>query len=94
MIEQPFKIPFLAAIVFYANPNKPEISQEALKRVSARAQDALNAGQWKEFKLMLRFFACIQSLFEGDGVFTILQQLFDNAADLQSADENDVWSFC
>jgi nuclear cap-binding protein subunit 1 len=90
MIEQPFKIPFLGAIVFYANDNKPEISQEALKRVSARTQEALNGGQWKEFKLLLRFFACIQAIFEGDGVFAILQQLFDNAADLQSADENDV----
>ena len=84
------KIPFVAAIVFYGNINKPEIATEALKRTSERTQDFVNAGQWKEFKLFLRFFACMQSLLQGDGVFTILQQLFDSVVDLQSANENDV----
>ena len=43
-----------------------------MKRVGDRAQEALNAGEWKEFKLLLRFFACLQSLYEDDGVFTFL----------------------
>ncbi|KAF2181829.1 cap binding protein [Zopfia rhizophila CBS 207.26] len=90
VVEQPFKIPFAAAIIFYANDSKPEVATEALNRTAERMQQVLNAGQWKEFKLLLRFFACLQSLFEGDGVFTILQQLFDSAVDLQSANENDV----
>lgn len=61
-----------------------------MKRVGDRAQEALNAGEWKEFKLLLRFFACLQSLFQDDGVFTFLGQLFDTVVDLQSANENDV----
>lgn len=61
-----------------------------MKRVGDRAQEALNAGEWKEFKLLLRFFACLQSLYQDDGVFTLLGQLFDTVVDLQSANENDV----
>jgi hypothetical protein len=61
-----------------------------MKRVAERAQQALNAGEWKEFKQFLRFFACLQPLFEDDGIFTLLGQLFDTVVDLQSANENDV----
>jgi nuclear cap-binding protein subunit 1 len=61
-----------------------------MKRVGDRAQEALNAGEWKEFKLLLRFFACLQSLYEDEGVFPFLGQLFDTVVDLQSANENDV----
>ncbi|KAI8940932.1 hypothetical protein NX059_002187 [Plenodomus lindquistii] len=93
IVEQPFKIPFIAAVAFYGNDVKPEIMTEAMKRVADRAQEALNAGEWKEFKLTLRFFACLQSLYEGDGVFTFLGQLFDTVVDLQSANENDVSTF-
>lgn len=90
IIEQPFKIPFVAAVAFYGNDVKPEITMDALKRVGDRAQQALNAGDWKEFKLLLRFFACLQSLYQDDGIFTFLGQLFDTVVDLQSANENDV----
>jgi nuclear cap-binding protein subunit 1 len=90
LVEQPFKIPFVASVALYGNEVKPEIPIEAMKRVGNRAQEALNAGDWKEFKLLLRFFACLQPLYEGDGVFTLLGQLFDTVVDLQSANENDV----
>jgi nuclear cap-binding protein subunit 1 len=90
IIEQPFKIPVVAAIALYGNEVKPEIAVEAMKRVGERTQQALNAGEWKEFKLLLRFFACLQPLYEDDGVFPLLSQLFDTVVDLQSANENDV----
>ncbi|CAE7009614.1 hypothetical protein HRS9139_01606 [Pyrenophora teres f. teres] len=90
IVEQPFKIPFVAAVAYYANDVKPEITAEAMKRVAERAQEALNAGEWKEFKLLLRFFACLQSLYSDEGVFPFLGQLFDTVVDLQSANENDV----
>jgi nuclear cap-binding protein subunit 1 len=93
IIEQPFKIPFVAAVALYGNEVKPEIAIEAMKRVGDRAQQALNNGEWKEFKLLLRFFACLQPLYEDEGVFTLLGQLFDTVVDLQSANENDVSSF-
>ena len=63
---------------------------EAIRRVGDRLQTALKAGQWKEFKLLLRFLACLQPLFEEDGIFAFLGQLFDTVVDLQSANENDV----
>lgn len=90
IIEQPFKIPFVAAVAFYGNDVKPEITIEAMKRVGDRAQQALDAGEWKDFKLLLRFFACLQSLYQDDGIFGFLGQLFDKIVDLQSEDENDV----
>jgi hypothetical protein len=90
IIEQPFKIPFVAAVALYGNEVKPEIAMEAMKRVGDRAQQALNNGEWKEFKLLLRFFACLQPLYQDEGVFTLLGQLFDTVVDLQSANENDV----
>lgn len=61
-----------------------------MKRVGERLQQSLAGGQWREFKLLLRFFACLQPLFEEDGIFTLLGQLFDVVVDLQSANENDV----
>ncbi|KAH8725967.1 cap binding protein [Phaeosphaeriaceae sp. PMI808] len=90
LIEQPFKIPFVAAVALYGNEVNPGIAIEAMKRVRDRAQEALNAGEWKEFKQLLRFFACLQPLYQDDGVFTLLGQLFDTVVDLQSANENDV----
>lgn len=90
IIEQPFKIPFIAAVIFYGNQAKTEIASEAIKLVGDCLQQAFNAGQWKEFKLFLRFFACLQPLFEEDGIFALLGQLFDTVVDLQSANENDV----
>jgi nuclear cap-binding protein subunit 1 len=90
IIEQPFKIPFVAAVALYGNDVNPAITEEALKRVAARTQEALNTGQWTEFKLMLRFLACMQSLYQDTGIFAFLGQLFDTVVDLQSANENDV----
>jgi nuclear cap-binding protein subunit 1 len=90
IIEQPFKIPFVAAVALYGNDVNPAITEEALKRVAARAQEALNVGQWTEFKLMLRFLASMQSLYQDTGIFAFLGQLFDTVVDLQSANENDV----
>ncbi|PVI07696.1 hypothetical protein DM02DRAFT_714398 [Periconia macrospinosa] len=90
IVDQPFKIPFVAAVAFYGNQVKAEITTEAMKRVGERLQESLAAGQWREFKLLLRFFACLQPIFEEDGIFTLLGQLFDTVVDLQSANENDV----
>ncbi|KAF2750353.1 hypothetical protein M011DRAFT_418250 [Sporormia fimetaria CBS 119925] len=89
-LEQPFRIPYVALVAVYTNSVQPDITAEAIKRVAARTQETLNNGQWAEFKLLLRFLACLQSVFEDDGIFTILQQLFDTVVDLQSANENDV----
>ena len=90
VVEQPFKIPFAAAVILVANPQKPEITEEILKRAGAAAQKYLEAGAWRDFKLALRFLACLQGLYEGDGVFPILDELFARAVALQTASSEDV----
>lgn len=88
--EQPFKIPFIAAIVNVINVKKPEIAQEILKKVGSAIQEHLEAGAWREVKLMLRLLGCLQGLLEGDGVFPILEEFFSRAVDLQTASSEDV----
>jgi len=90
ILEQPFKVPFVAAIALYANDLKPDVTTEILSRVAKRAQEVLEAGSWRSFKLLLRFLACLQGLFEGEGVFGIMDELFNRAVDLQTASQDDV----
>ena len=93
VVEQPFKIPFVAAIVIVINPQKPEAAQELLTRAAKAIQEHLQVGHWRQVKLILRFLACLQGLLEEDGVFPVLEELFSRAVDLQTASSEDV-SFC
>lgn len=88
--EQPFKIPFIAAVVLYANAEGAEVAQNLIQRAQQQTQEALDAGKWRQFKLFLRFLACLSPLFEQDGVMPILDELFNRAADLQTASSEDV----
>jgi nuclear cap-binding protein subunit 1 len=90
LIEQPFKIPFVAAVILYTNDTNAEVAKEVLARAAAHAQISMENGDWREFKLLLRFFACMQGLYEGDGVFPLLDELFNRAADQQTASQEDV----
>ncbi len=58
--------------------------------VGEKCQAAARDGDWRSFKLNLRFMACLQPLLEGDGVFPLLEELFDKAVDLQTASSEDV----
>ena len=90
VIEQPFKIPFIAAIVIAVNVRKPEVTQEILEKAGSAIQKYLEAGAWREVKLMLRLLGCLQGLLEGDGVFPTLEEFFSRAVDLQTASSEDV----
>jgi len=89
-LEQPFKIPFAAAIVLVANPQKPELAGEVLKKAGEALHKHLELGLWREVKLLLRLLGGLQGLFEGDGVFPMLEELFARAVDLQTASSEDV----
>ncbi|KAI9808540.1 MAG: hypothetical protein M1825_003689 [Sarcosagium campestre] len=89
IVEQPFKIPFAAAILLLANPQKPEVTTEVLNRIGAATQKSIDSGSWRDVKLLLRFLGCLQGLFEGDGIFPILDDLFARAVDLQTASSED-----
>ena len=61
-----------------------------LKAASEAAQKHIDAGAWREVKLVLRFLGCLQCIYEGDGVFPLLEELFARAVDLQTASSEDV----
>lgn len=90
VIEQPLKVPFVAAIVLVVNSQKSEIATEVLSKVGEALQVHINNGSWRDVKLLLRFLGCLQGLFEGEGVFQILEELFSRAVDLQTASSEDV----
>ncbi|RVX69285.1 hypothetical protein B0A52_06878 [Exophiala mesophila] len=87
--EQPLKTPFIAAIVLHANALKPELTNDVLEKSLNNLQTQLNLGLWREVKLSLKFLSCLQGMFEGDGIFPILDELFSRAADLQMKSSED-----
>lgn len=88
--EQPLKTPFIAAILLHANALKPELTNDVLEKSLDNLQTQLNQGLWREVKLSLKFLSCLQGMFEGDGIFPILDELFSRAADLQMKSSEDV----
>ncbi|KAF2861899.1 hypothetical protein K470DRAFT_244427 [Piedraia hortae CBS 480.64] len=87
--EQPFKIPFVAAVVLQANRINGDVAIDVVEKAGQQLQKHLDAGEWRAFKLVLRFLACLRPLFEADGVFPILAQLLDVAVELQTASADD-----
>ncbi|EFX00021.1 cap-binding protein [Grosmannia clavigera kw1407] len=88
--EQPLKTPFVAAVLLVVNTLKPAIVLEVLRHVAGATEEAIAAGQWREVKLHLRLLACLQTCLQGDGVFPLLDMLFERAVDLQTASSDDV----
>ncbi|KAK3684836.1 MIF4G like-domain-containing protein [Podospora appendiculata] len=88
-IEQPLKTPFLAAVVLFANQNKPEIVDMLLEKLVANLETKIGEGEWRDVKLYLKLAACLQNCLEGEGVFPVLEELFDRAVDLQTASSED-----
>jgi nuclear cap-binding protein subunit 1 len=89
-IEQPLRIPFIAAIILITNIHKPEFTLEILNKIGDVLQKHVEAGSWREVKLYMRLLGCLQGLFEGDGIFPLLEQFFERAADLQMQSSEDV----
>lgn len=90
VLEQPMKIPFVAAVTLATHNLKPELSAGVLKKASDLLQKHINAGSWREVKLLIRFLGSLQAIFEGDGVFPLLEEFFARAVDLQTASSEDV----
>jgi nuclear cap-binding protein subunit 1 len=89
IVEQPFKIPFLAALVLAINCRKTELASEVINQTRDSLQKALENGDWRDVKLFVRFLSCLQGLFKEDGVFPLLEELFSRAVDLQTASSED-----
>lgn len=84
------KIPFVAATILIANSQKSELVADVLRNASQALQSYLNVGAWREVKLLVRFLGCLQFIFEGDGIFSLLEELFARAVDQQTASSEDV----
>jgi len=61
-----------------------------LSKAVVAIQEHLEAGAWREVKLVLRLLGCLQGILEEDGVFPILDEFFSRAVDLQTASSEDV----
>lgn len=89
IVEQPFKIPFVAATVLFAHQEKKEVAADVIARAGEELQQYLDNGMWRESKLMLRFLACLSRVYEEDGVLPVLDELFNRVVDLQTASQED-----
>lgn len=95
IVEQPFKIPFVAATVVVLNGLSR--GEEAvggkggiLQKICEETEEKIRRGEWRDVKLFLRFLACLQGILEEEGVFVVLTELFERAVDLQTASSDDV----
>jgi nuclear cap-binding protein subunit 1 len=88
--EQPMKIPFIAGAVLAAHSLKPELGSEIVVKAAGALQKHIDTGAWREVKLLIRFLGILQPLYEGDGIFPLLEELFARAVDLQTASSEDV----
>lgn len=79
----------MAGVVLYANADNAEVTKDIISRAAPQLQEFLHAGQWREFKLMLRFLACLSQLYGEDGIIPILDELFNRAVDLQTDSPDD-----
>lgn len=61
-----------------------------LAKATASVEEKVKAGEWREVKLYLKLLACLQNCLDGDGVFPVLDTLFDRAVELQTASSEDV----
>ena len=95
VLEQPFKIPFVAAVVVVLNGlNKGDEAVGGtggiLEKFSRETEARIRKGEWRDVKLLLRFLGSLQGILEEEGVFLILTELFERAVDLQTASSDDV----
>ncbi|KAK2775619.1 cap binding protein [Colletotrichum kahawae] len=88
-LEQPLKTPFVAGVILLVNTLKPEIVDEILAKLSAATQEKIEAGEWRDVKLYLKLLACLQRSLDGEGIFNVLDELFNRAVDLQTASSDD-----
>lgn len=92
VVEQPFKTPFVAAVVLVVNTLNSELAADVLARAAQKANEGIRRGEWREVKLLMKFLGGLQGLLEGDGIFSVLQDLLTKAVDLQTENNEEVRS--
>ena len=66
------------------------VVDDLLTKAAAQVEEKVRLGEWRAVKLYLKLLACLQSCLEGDGVFPILEDLFNQAVELQTNNNEDV----
>ena len=89
-MEQPAKIIFLAVAVIAVNKHKPELAAEVLQKMGLLVSRNIKSGRWREVKVGLRLLACLQCIYNDDGVVPVLEELFQRTIDLQTANPEEV----
>jgi nuclear cap-binding protein subunit 1 len=92
VLEQSFKVPFVAAVVLCVNTMKGEVTGEVVNRMGERLNRAVEGGEWRDVKLVLKFLGGLQGVLEGEGVWIVLQDLLSKAVDLQTENNEEVSS--
>ncbi|KTW28636.1 uncharacterized protein T551_02486 [Pneumocystis jirovecii RU7] len=82
IIELPMKIPFLATVVSLASTKEASIGKYTVEYMSTAAQAFLDSGEWRNFKLILRFLVCATSMIDGDGVMHVLNGLTQRISEI------------
>lgn len=92
VLEQPLKIPFVAATVLLLNGlnRGEEAVAEVLARSVRETESLVKEGEWRGVKCLLKFLGGLQGLLGDEGVFPVLTDLLDRSLDLQTASSDDV----
>jgi hypothetical protein len=77
VVEQPFKIPFVATIVRVANADNAEAGKAVIEYMSEALQRALHVGDFTNVKLLFRFMACVGDLLGEQGIVPVLEKLVE-----------------
>lgn len=93
VVEQSFKVPFVAAVVLAVNGMRGEIGGEVVGRMAGRLNESIGKGEWRDVKLCLKFLGGLQGVLEGEGVWIVLQDLLTKAVDLQTENNEEVSCF-
>ena len=91
-LEQPLKTPFIAAVALVVNAQLPDVVVDLLAKTATKIEESIQAGEWRDVKLMLKLLACLQGALEDSGVFVVLEELWKRAVVLQTATSEDVSS--
>lgn len=89
-LEQSFKVPFVAAVVLCVNGMKGEIVKEVVEKMGGKLEGAVEKGEWRDVKLILKLLGGLQGVLEGEGVWIVLQDLLTKAVDLQTESNEEV----
>ena len=94
VLEQPFKIPFVGAVVLVLNTIErgAGIVGEVVRRVGESVQAGVGNGRWRDVKCGLKFLGGLQGILRGEGVWVVLEDVLGKAVDLQTERAEEVSS--